>query len=463
MTSCDNWMRHWTTWMWVVFMSLVSFGVSVAADEPSRSKVISSESFISSPFADFFKAGDYPRSLDALEVLLTQYPDDPMLQRYRAVVLDRLGRFDAAMAIYEKLLERDPNHVPTRFFRAQTYDRMGQRDKAVAEWKWIRENSPSREYTVWSEEELRRVGVKVERRPERKKFYLFGNTGWEYDSNVILKSNDPGVGVGADKNASRLALNLGLGYRAIQKPGLRLDFTYTTRQSLNDDSLNEFNFTAQEFAMDARKRVRLGDRDVTLGSRYELAAGFLDGETFSLTNELRLSADARLTPRTRSYFYNRFTAANFGPDGSNPPQTSRDGFGYDLGLTQYFYSADFRSYAFAGEEFNLDNTRGANFTRRGTTTRIGLHVPVPYVQKTDLDTSAGFRWGEYPRFVSLSALDPATRVDNNWDYYVAVTHRISPRFSTRVFYRYINANNRNDFYQYDRQIGGVQLLFTKYF
>ena len=447
----------------IVFFCVVALagsGWPLGAEEG----LISSDAFISSPFADFFKAGDYARALDALDALAKEYPNDPMVVRYRAIVLDRLGRYDEALALYEELLQRDPNHVPTRFFRAQTYDRKGEKDRAIEEFKWVGEHSPSKEYKAWTEEYLRRLGVKPERKMvERKRLYLFGNTGWEYDSNVILKSNDSGLGTGSDKNASRLALNLGLGYRAIQKPGLRLDVTYTSRQSLNDDSLNEFNFTSQELALDARKRVSLWDRDVTLGGRYEVAAGFLDGNLFEVSNEFRLSSDVRLSPRTRSYLYNRFTVADFGPDGSNPPQTSRDGTAYDLGLTQYIYSSDFRSYVFAGEELNLDWTRGSNFTRRGTTTRVGLHLPVPYLQKTDLDTSAGFKWGGYPRFESLSSLDRSRRVDNNWDYYLALTYRVTPRVSTRGFYRYINANNRNDFFQYDRQIGGVQLLFTQYF
>jgi len=432
-------------------------------EQPVPSELITSEEFIASPFSEFFRAGDYPQALAALEALAKQYPNDPLITRYRGVVLDRLGRFDEAMTLYEQLLTRDPNHVPTRFFRAQTYFRKGEREKAIEELKWVSDHSPSKEYKEWTQDYLRRLGVRAERRPERKRWYLFGNEGWEYDSNVILKSNDPSVGFGSDKNASRLALNLGLGYRAIQQPKLRFDVIYTARQSLNDDSLSEFNFTAQELALDLKRRVDWWDRDVTLGGRYEFNVGFLDDNLFSVSNHLRLSSDIRLTPRTRTYAYNRFIVSDFGPDGSNPPQTSRDGFEYELGLTQYFYSADYRSYVFVGEEVNFDWTRGANFTRRGMTTRVGLRTPVPYVPKTDFDTSMGFRLGRYPRFNSLSSTEPERREDTNWDYYVSLTHRIAPRLSVRTFFRYVNANNPNDVYQYDRHVGGVQMIFTQYF
>ena len=450
----------------VVLAFLAGFECSGLADEEERrpsGSQIPSEEFIASPFAEFFKAGDYPRALEALEALAKQHPDDPLIVRYRALVLDRLGRYDEALALYQQLLTHDPNHVPTRYFLAQTYHHKGEKEKAIGEWSWIVQNSPSKEYRQWAKEDLDRVGIRLAQPFERKRFYLFGNIGTEYDSNPLLKPNDKALATpGDEKQAERLSLNLGLGYRMVMRPDFRLDVAYTARQSFHTQDLDEVNFTSQELALDARKRVEIWNRDVTLGSRYDLRAGFLNSNLFSWDNQLTLSSDVRFTPRTRTYAYHRFTGSEFGPDGSNPPQTSRDGFYYDVGSTQYFYSPDFRRYLFIGEEFELAQTRGANFTRRGTSTRLGFHSPVPRVSKTDLDTSVGFRWGEYPRFVSLSSLDRATRVDNNWDFYVAFTHHITPRLATRLFYRQANANNRNDFFEYDRHVAGVQVLFTQY-
>jgi len=442
------------------------------ADEPAAATTAAPEVesigagvFIESSFAEHFLSGEYPQALEALETLAERYPDDPMILRYRAVVLDRLGQFEDALALYDELLTHQPNHVPTRFFRAQTYYRSGQKDRAVKEWNWVIEHSDAPQYRQWSQELLDQLGVRAERPPERRRLYMFGNVGWEYDSNVILKSNDGGAAVGGDPNASRLTTNLGFGYRLLQEPDRRATLTYTTRQSLNDDSLNEFNFTAQEAALNAERRVDLWDRDVDLGFRYELDAGFLDGDLFSLSNRFRLSANSRLTPRTRTYVYNRFSVSDYGPDGRNPPQTSRDGFYYDAGLTQYFYTGDRRTYVYLGEEFELDETRGANFTRRSYTTRVGLHVPVPedLLPRTEFDTNVGLEVAQYPRFTSRSSRDRERRHNEDWTMYFALTHRIRPRLRARVFYRYINANNRNDIYQYDRHVAGTQLLFTQYF
>ena len=443
--------------------------VLVAADEPARSRA-SSESlippkvFLSSPFAGFFRAGKYAAALDALEVLTKQYPNDPLIIRYRATVLDRLGRYEEAIALYNQLLARDPNHTPTKFFLGQTYAHQGDPQAAADAWRWVVENSPSEEYRRLAEEHLKQLEARVSRPAVRKRFYLVGDVGVAYDSNPLLKPNDKALATqGDEKQAERFSVNLGLGYQALNRPDARIDVTSTTRQSLHDRGLDEVNFTSQELALDARKRVNLLDRDVVLGAHYDLLGGFLDGHLFSLINRFLLSSDLRLTPHTRTYAYNRFSVSNFGPDGSNPPQTSRDGVYEDVGFLQYFYTEDFLKYLYVGQELEVDQTRGANFARRGTSTRFGVHTPMPFVKQTDFDISGTFRFGKYARFTSLSSLDPERRTDTNWILSVSLIHYWTAQLATRLFYDFINANNRNDFFQYDRHFTGVQLLFTQSF
>lgn len=430
--------------------------------EPQE-REIAPEEFLSSPFAGFFKMCDYTRALEALDALTARYPSDPLLIRYRAILLDRLGRYDEAIALYRRLLVDDPLHVPTRFVLAQTYEHVGNIEAALEEWRWVLHHSPFEEYRRWAREHLERVARKGPPL-ERKRAYLFGDVGMEYDSNPLLKPNDKGAAVpGDEKQAERFSSTLGFGYQLLAQANRRIDLVSTTRQSLHDRGVDAVNFTSEEFAVDAKQTLRAWGRDVILGVRSDVAAGWLDGRVFSLTQGTLLGADMRLTPRTRTYAYQRVAWSNFGPDGSNPPQTSRDGFAYDLGVSQFLYSKDYQRYVVLTEAFELGQTRGANFTRRSSVTRLGAHCPVPGVPRTDLDVSGGLRLVRYPRFTSLSSLEPERRADTNWDLYAALTHYWTPRLAIRVSYRYINANNRNDLFQYDRHIGGVQLLFTQSF
>ncbi len=430
------------------------------AGKTVRHGSISPEEFITSPFSKFFKEGDYPRALEAVQVLAKEYPGDPLISRYRAMTLDRLGRHDEAIAIYQELLKDNPNHVPTHWFLGQSYFGKGDEQAAREEWKWVVENSPLEEYRRWAQEQLEALHPQKEISVP-KRYYLFGSAGVEYDSNPHLKPVKKSLTApGNEQQAARFSLNLGLGYRLIVRPDFRFDVIYTGRQSFHDGSAQDLDFTSQEVALDLKKRVDLWSRDVVLGARYEFLAGFLRSNLFSIINRFLFSSDIRLTPQTRTYLYNQFSALEFGPDGFNPDQTSRDGFSNDLGITQYFYTADFRRYFFVGQELNLDWTRGSNFKRRGSFTRAGIHTPMPFLTRTDLDLSGGWNYGKYPTFTSLSSLDTRRRQDSSWHFYAGLTHYWTPRWATRGFYRFVNADNRNDFFDYARHIAGIQVLFS---
>lgn len=419
---------------------------------------ISAEEFLASPFAEQFQGGNYEQAFKTVELLLREYPQDPLLLRYKAMTLDLLGRSGEAIALYEQILKQNPNHVPTRFFLGQAYERAGKNDQAIQEWRWVERNSPASEYRQWAQAGLARAGVQAAAArllPER--MFLAGITGWEYDSNVTLKPDDKNLARSGDQNAGRYSLNLRVGLQAVDERDLKVDLLYTTLNSFHDDSLDDLNTTTQEGSVDLRKRTSWFGRMFILGGRYDLLGTFLEGELFLFTHRFSLSADSRLTPYTRTVLFNHLAYTNFGPDGSNTPQTSRDGLYEDIGLTQYWYSRNFRRYLFLTQEYNDARTQGGNFERRGATSRMGVHFP--FLGQTVADLAAGLRWNRYPRFSSLSGLDPARRRDITWDFYAALTRPLTPKVKGRFFYRFIKADNRNDFFDYDRHIGGVQLLF----
>ena len=53
---------------------------TTAAPSPSTTR-ISADAFLASPAAQALKAKDYPRALQAVDALLAQHPDDPLLLR----------------------------------------------------------------------------------------------------------------------------------------------------------------------------------------------------------------------------------------------------------------------------------------------------------------------------------------------------------------------------------------------
>lgn len=452
----------------IAFLFLFSLERTAAGQE----SLISAYEFQRSVFAQLFQEGNYSQALEAMDPLLERYPNDPLLLRYRAMTLDRLGRSQEAIVQFQELLAEDPGHVPAHYFLGKVYESAGEMERATEEWWWVVRYGTMLPYIEWAERHLDRALSMQTLAPPREvglleegpvsvmappRWILGGLAGWEWDSNVTLKPNDKALAEVGDKNAERFLLTLRGGYRLIRGAPWALDLLYTTRQSFHDDSFDDLNFISQEGGLEARRRVGWFAQGATLAGRYDVAAGFLEGDLFSWTNRLTFAADTRFTPHTRTLVSPRLAWIDFGPDGSNPPQTSRDGFYGDVGIAHYLYSDDFRSHLFLEQEYNDTRTQGGNFDRRGSTTRLGFHAP--FFGSVEGDLLVGFRWNTYPRFTSLSSRDLQRRRDALWDFYLAFSRPLTSRLLGRLFYRFVLADNRNDFFEYDRHLSGFQLLF----
>lgn len=435
-----------------------------AGDGPqSVSDRISADAFLASDASDAFQRGEFQTALEALDRLLGQFPGDPLLRRYRAMTLDRLGRSEEAIAIFKDLLTEEPTHLPTRFFLGQAYERSGNREEAISTWQVIAREGEGTPYELWGREALDRVGAAVETGPARiARWQVVGRYGWEYDTNVVLKPDDKSLATPLDQNAGRHTLDLTIRYRALAGRDLAVDLFYATRQTLHDDGLDDFNFHSEEIGALVRKRVQVGQRDVLFGMRYDLLLGFLDGNTFSTRNRWHFSADTRFTPRTRTVLFDRLTVSNFGPDGFDPSRTSRDGLDNDVGIVHYIYSSDFQRFLFFRQEIASQFSRGDNFDTFGTRTRIGLHTPV-WKDKLDFDASAGMSFRNFHNFSSISTRDESRRRDVVWDLYNSLTYHVTPRLGLRFFYRYIDGWNQNNFFDYRRHISGAQLIYSQVF
>lgn len=426
---------------------------------------ISADAFVASEAGAAFQSGDYERALAEIDSLTEKHPGDPLLIRYRAIALDRLGRSDEAIATFKDLLIDYPDHIPTRFFLGEAYARVGERDLAVEQWKWVALNGDGTPYESWAHSALTITPtVKFTQEegaaaPSVKRWHIYGRYGYEYDSNVILKPNDGSLASTRDPNAGRQTIDFALRYRAFSRRDMAVDLHYAMRQTLHDDSLDEFNFHSEEFSINARKRLQIRNQDVTVGLRYDFLIGFLGEDLFSVRNRWRLSADTRFTERSRTVFYDRITISNFAQDGFDRDLVGRDGFSNDVGVTHYIYSNDFRKYIYLNQEFNSSHTEGDNFDRVGTYSRIGAHVPL--LERLDWDGSVGLRLRFYHNFHAFSTRDASRRRDVNWDIYNALTFHLTEHIGLRGFYRYISGDNQNNFFDYNRHVGGVHVIYSQ--
>ncbi len=131
-----------------------------------------------------------------------------------------------------------------------------------------------------------------------------------------------------------------------------------------------------------------------------------------------------------------------------------------LGVIQYFYTEDLKTYIFVKEEGNFASTRGKDFKREGFLTELGVHTPLDFLGPVDFDASIGYDWGRYPDFTSLSLLDTNERQDSRLDVYSSFTYHLKSNLALRGFYRFVDSDNQNSFYKHLRHIAGGELIFS---
>ena len=429
-----------------------------------NASLISKEEFLSCDFPKLFKKKKFNEALKVLDSLSNQYPHDPMILRYRALTLDKLGRRAEAILAYKEILSQNPNHVPTHLFLGLTYARNGQLDDAARELRWVSEHSASEDYRHWAVAQLTRVkqlGKKAAVKKVEKRPYLVGKTGVYYDSNPLLIPSNSNLSSRPKKDGIDFPIDLSVGYPVILEKDTRLDVLYIGKALLHDRGANQVDFNSQGFAVDGKKRLLFRKKAVLFGARYDYRTNLLRSDLFSAIHRFLLSAETFFWPKTKTHVYGRLSYANYKNDGSIPDITSRDGYRGGLGVVQYFYTTeDFRTYFFAKEEVSFADTRGDNFNRTGSLTRLGVHSPLDCLGPVAFDASTGLDYGTYPDFSSFSSLDLNERRDLRFDVYTALTYHWKPNLATRAFYRYINSGNDNGFYERDRHIAGVEVVFS---
>ncbi len=432
------------------------------ASQQKKSSFISTQEFLSSDFVSYFKKKEYQKALAASDILLKKHPNDPLILRYRALTLENLGHDKEAVNVYRQILNSHPNYAPSHMGLGLAYAKEGKHEDAANELRWVIQNSTSSEYKHWAQEQFDRLhqGERHLAKVIEKKPYFLGKIGSAYDSNPLLIPTNQNLLSQRKKDGAFFEFDLDAGYPFILEKDFRVDAVYIGNTIFHDRGTNQVDFTTQGAALDAKKRVFFGDRGVVFGARNELLVNFLRSSLFSILDQFVLSANTSFWKRTRTHLYTRLSYANFRQDGSAPDITSRDGVRGGLGVIQYFYTADLKTYIFVKEEGSFADTRGKDFKREGSLTEVGVHAPLDFLGPVDFDASVGFDIGAYPDFTSLSLLDVNERQDSRLDVYSSLTYHLKSNLALRGFYRFIDSDNQNSFYKHLRHIAGGEVIFS---
>lgn len=419
-------------------------------------KRISYEELVETSAAKLFQLADYNQALQEFQNLEKTYEQDPLIKRYIGMTLTLLGRLDEAAKSLEESVQMDPDNPANHYFLARVYHEQGNRAGAETELKKVIELDKGGYYGGPAKQALPLV---EEKKLVYKPWDLWGKLGYEYDSNVTLESNEERIRSLEDQNAGRYYVSTGESYNWLERGRFRSQVKHEFYQSLHDDNLNEYNYTFNEFGINNRYKTKLMGKDTDYFLRFEIPFGFLDGNIFSFGVQAIAAMRMRLTKNTRSEIYHRYSHMEFGPDGSMPPLTSRDGEYNTTGVLHRYYFSRFKRNVYASYDISNAAAEGRNYDYVGHRVSTGFYTPL-LIENLSLDLSASFETtNHYHYSTELFTRQVNARRDNDWSFYCRLTYELTKNWSIQAYYRYVNANNKNDIFQHDRHIGGTNLQF----
>lgn len=448
----------------------VSAVQSANAQEQALAEVrhISAIRFLESRAIKLFLAGKFEEALQEFEKLEKEYPQDPLITRYMGICYYRLEKYEEALAQFEKGLTIDPYNIAMHYFKGYTHYRMAQFDQAELELNYVATYDVSDKYSEKAGNLLKKLkepAVKKAPKVTRKKWKLSGLVGYEYDTNVTLESNVPAFTSTFDQNSSRFLITSGISYDPILTENFKVRIHNEFSQTLHDDTLNELNFSRTRSSVRSTLVTTIFKIPTSISLEYVFEPGFLYKNLFSVNNALETSFTLAITPTTRLEFYNSYAYITFGPDGTDREVGSRDGHYGDSSVTVTKFFPKTQRSIYGTYSYDWAETAGDNFDFAAHATRAGFRSPVPPIKLPLIpdfllegwDVGAVFIYRRNDYFNHRELVN--RRKGDDWTAVFSFGHNLGKNYRIDGYFRYINANNRNDIFQYDRNIFGTTLSY----
>lgn len=362
----------------------------------------------------------------------------------------RLGDTASAHANFERAAARDPNLAPSaRYYEGIVEYRERDWSKAEANFDYVSRVTPDSEIGREARGFLSRLRTTAQPTTQ-----LYGEVGFQYDSNVVLAPSDEVVkdaaGISRQSDGRVVAL-VGGTYVPWRTERAQLSVGYEFYQSLHFE-LHDFNLQdhrpSAEFTYDA-STFRLG----VLG-RYDYylleTDSLLQDATFWPWLEVPTGkigrAEVYYRMRRRDYFKQPFNGF-------------LDAFDHAAGIRQYVYLDTPQRYLVAGYQFDRDdpiNGAGNQFAYDGNQVEAGAGWQLPdslavsALRGVTIEGDYAFRHERY-------ATQSDGRRDEIHQLIFAVDKPLSDHLSIDVAYLGTFDNSNDARYGYDRSIVSVTL------
>ena len=408
------------------------------------------QSFLASPAAVAFKAGDFEIARQGFEGMLAEHPEDPLVLRYLAITYDRLDRLDEAITTFKRALEIAPDNAALNLFLGMSYWKARRAEEATAAMQRTIELAPGSPY----EDKARDYLAAMEHQRSRndtvgapRTWQLSLQGGVQRDDNVSLGS--PGL----ESPDVRFYQSASGGYILYDSDGLRLNakaFTYLSEHARRKN--HDFNVALIEPALELSYVDTLWALPVSTSLRYAYAFVALDGATFSQSHGIEPAVAFRPHSQLLTRLHNRVVIEEFADAGFDADITSRDGITNRTGITQYVFCCGQEHYLFGSYEFLRKFAEGDNLDRRGHRLALGASAALPYAFRLDL--SGEVVRERYDNFVSFK-----DRKTDRHGVSAAVTRPLLEGLTMSLSFSYTNEDSNFPALDYERTIFGANLAY----
>jgi tetratricopeptide (TPR) repeat protein len=361
----------------------------------------------------------------------------------------RLGETAAARPALTRAAVADSSlEVPARYYQGVADYLDGQLAAAEAHFSYVASANPS--------SDMGREAVaflsQIHAGGPRRRYYLYGVAGFEYDSNVVLAPSNEAIksSLGISKQSDgRAVLEAGGTYAPWRSEHTALTLGYDFYQSLHFE-LDRFNL--QDHRPSAQFVVNAGRYQFGILGRYDFYLLRTDSFLQEGTALPWVTVSAGSAGRTEIFFRLRrrdFLKAPF--------SGLLDSFNYSPGVRQYLYLGAPERYLVLGYRFDREdpiNQRGDQFAYDGNEVNGGIGWTFP--ARLSVEAEYAYRHEGYAE-ASAQPVGSDRRRDDDHQVIVALHEDLSDRVRVTGAYLATFDSSNQALFDYNRHVGSVTL------
>ena len=427
--------------------------LNVYADESSKrsdGRQITPDYFLKTKAANSFASAKYAAALVQLGDLEKEYPQDILIKRYKGLTLDKLGRYQEALAVYKAALGIVPDTIAVHYFMAQTYFHLKDYEKTKLELEFVIRNDVSGAYQAKANADHRAVMQMIQylNQPKPKRWSASVSIGQDYDSNATAESRFfKSIG---EEHTFKMPESLYFSYDLMKSGPWSTRFSYSHSDSFYW-SVEGLNTLADTFSFSTTYVGKVMNKVFITQLSPAFSHAAVDRKYYSSSYPVSLTFIYSYWDWHRAIFTDTFTMTDYKKEGSIPTNSSREGIGNSINFSNNFYmDKTKKKYIQLVYTLGADDPVGSQQVKNFWAFSTGITMPL--FGETSANIKVRLKDTDFPE--TNSAIQ---RTDQELSVSGSLSVPISSNWSLSPFYSYTNVNSKDTIFTYINHSGGASL------